>query len=450
MNEKTLLDLCTDALDVAEKKGVDAAEIQAHHESELESEAEMGQVSSVNQKTGSEIAVRLYIGQRMGSAFTSIATSDSVEKAVDLAIAAAKASTVDEKWEDLPTPADYPSVEELWNSEVANLESSTIVERTNELIARSSSEEGLIPASAGGGISLYQSAYANTNGIEHSERGSLAYAFLAAVARTESGMTPMTFCFDMKRSPDLDLDYVIDEVTSTIRVMKETAKGRAGKHDVVMHPSAYGQLLQYTLVPSIRGDNVTRGKSKIGDKLGESIAAETLNVYDDGTNPRGIQASIADDEGVPRQKTPILEDGILQSFIWDNYWANRRGVESTGNASRNRRQGLVEVAPSNVVVESGSVSDEELISGIDYGYLIKGLQGAHSSNPESGDFSVVGNPAILIENGEPVGAVHGLALSGNVYDLLKSINKIASEEIVLQQLIGPLILFSDVSVVTKG
>lgn len=451
MNEEELLELCRYAVNTAEKKGTDAAEIQALYESELEVEAEMGQVSSVNQTIGSQIAVRIYIGKKMGAAFTSIATKDSVEESIKLAIAAAKASTIDEQWESLPTPAEYPSVEGLWNLEIVNMNPSEIVNNVNELIARSSAEEeGLIPASVGGGTSAYHSGYANSNGIEHSEKGSLAYAFLAAVAKIENGMTPMTSCFDMKRSPDLDLDYVVEDVTSTIRAMKKTENGKSGKHDVLMHPSAYGQLLQFTLVPSIRGDNVTRGKSKIGDKLGEKIAAENLNIYDDGTNPCGIRASIADDEGVPRQRTPILEDGVLQSFIWDTYWANRRGVESTGNASRNRRQSLVEIAPSNVVVESGSRTYEEILNEVEFGYLVKGLQGAHSSNPESGDFSVVGNPAILIEDGEMKGAVHGLALSGNVYDLLKNAHQIASEQIVLQRLIGAPILFGDVGVIAKG
>ena len=158
---------------------------------------------------------------------------------------------------------------------------------------------------------------------------------------------------------------------------------------------------------------------------------------------------MADDEGVPRQRTPIIENGVLRSFIWDTYWANRMGVKSTGNAKRNKRQGLVEISTSNVVIEPGDRDISEIMSDIKYGFYIRGVQGAHSSNPESGDFSIVGNPAMLIEDGKMVGAVHGLMVSGNAFDLLKQVHEIAKTPLNLQTWIGPEIIFKDVSIVAK-
>jgi PmbA protein len=125
------------------------------------------------------------------------------------------------------------------------------------------------------------------------------------------------------------------------------------------------------------------------------------------------------------------------------------GVKSTGNAKRNMRQGLVDISPSNIVVEPGEREIEDIIKGIKYGYYIRGVQGAHSSNPESGDFSIVGNPAILIENGKMVGAVHGLMVAGNVYDLLNQVDEVAKTPHYLQSIIGPEIVFKDVSLIAK-
>ena len=125
------------------------------------------------------------------------------------------------------------------------------------------------------------------------------------------------------------------------------------------------------------------------------------------------------------------------------------GENSTGNAKRSMRQGLVEIAPSNIVVESGRRGIDEILSEIDHGYLIRNVQGAHSSNPESGDFSVVGNPAVLIENGEPKGAVHGLMVSGNVFDLLKKFVESSRDIHVLQSLIGPELVFEDVNTIAR-
>ena len=217
-----------------------------------------------------------------------------------------------------------------------------------------------------------------------------------------------------------------------------------------MHPWAYGQILSYTLFQAVRGDNVARGKSKLEGRIGETIAPDNVTIVDDGTIPMGINSSFADDEGVPRRRTPIIEEGVLESFLWDTYWGNKTGEESTGNARRSMRQGLVEIGRTNTVVESGRRSIRDIVSEIDHGYLIRNVQGAHSSNPESGDFSVVGNPAVLIEDAERVGAVHGLMVSGNVFDLLGKCGEVAKDPIALQGLIGPEIVFEGVNVIARG
>ena len=91
--ESRLLELCEYIVSVAKEMGVTSVEASAKKESELEAEAEMGQVSSVNQKTGTDIAIRLYLEKQMGSAFTNIPTKEAVKEAISLAYSAAKVIT---------------------------------------------------------------------------------------------------------------------------------------------------------------------------------------------------------------------------------------------------------------------------------------------------------------------------------------------------------------------
>jgi PmbA protein len=88
------------------------------------------------------------------------------------------------------------------------------------------------------------------------------------------------------------------------------------------------------------------------------------------------------------------------------------------------------------------------------GYLIKGAQGAHSSNRETGDFSIVGNPAFRIEDGELTGCVHGLMIAGNVFDLIQKVDQIGSDVRNYlargSSIIGPSIRFTDLQVVAKA
>ena len=449
-DERILLELCSHAVATGERMGVTAVEAQALSTSEVESNIELSQISGVNRKDLDGIAVRAFMNQRMGSAFTNIPTKAAVEQALSLAIKAARASTPDEDWASLPCPAKYVKIKGLWHDPVAECDSARVVEFAEEYMSRAmGAEPGLMPAYGGSGAGANHSAYANSNGVEHAERGTNAYVYLAAIAQIESGVTPAIGSYDIRRDLEFNLDWVVADIVSMIRLCKKTAEGVTGNHTVIFHPDAYQQILFFTLVQSIRGDNVARGKSMIADKIGDTIASELVTIVDDGTIPEGVATSVADDEGVPRRRTPIIEGGVLRSFIWDSYWANKMGVESTGNARRNMRQGQVELSPSTIVVEPGRRDIEELVSEVKHGYLVRDVQGAHSSNPESGDFSIVGNPAVLIEDGEMKGAVHGLMVSGNVFDLLKKVVDVAKAPLVLQGLIGPEIVCESMKVIAR-
>lgn len=448
--EQEILKLCEYAVNLAKEQGATDAEARAQTQTELEAEIELAQISSVNQSIGTGIAIRVFVGKRMGAAFTNIPTEDAINEAVTLAINAARATTEDMDFVSLPMPAKYPEVKGLWSDDVVKTEPGKIVESTGMLIAKASqAEQGLIIMGGGTGAVSMKAAYVNSNGVSISEKGTLSYVIGVAVAQTESGMTPMTFSFDMSRDMKTDMDGTVKQIAENIRLSKKRCEGKSGKHTVVIHPQAYSQLLQYTLMQSVRGDNVARGKSKIGDKIGAKIASDIFTLVDDGLYPGGPATSIADDEGVPRQRTPLVEKGVLKSFMWDTYWANKMGVQSTGNANRSMRSGLVEIRHTNLVVEPGARDIEKILSEIDYGFFVQGVQGAHSSNPESGDFSIVANPAFLIEKGKLVGAINGLMVSGNVFSMLENVTEIARTPHKLQSWIGPEIVVANLDVIAR-
>ncbi len=450
-DENLLLELCRHIVASGKGLGATAVEVHASSGTSVEANIELSQVSGVNRTLSNGVAVRVYVGSKMGCAFTNMATKRAGEEAVGLAFNAARATTEDSEWVGLPRPTGYPVVHGLWEDSTAQCEPASVVSYAKELMDRVKEREPkLIPAYGGSGVQVQRSAYANSNGIGHAERGTIAYVGLQAIAQTETGVTPGVGHYDIRRGLGFDFDAAVEDIVSTVRVCIKSVEGESGKSTVIMHPDAYNQLFQFTLFQSIRGDNVARGKSMIADRLGDSIAWEGLTVVDDGTFIKGVNASVADDEGVPRRRTPLIEKGVLRSFIWDTYWANRMGVESTGNASRNMRQGLVEITPSNVVVEPGRRQIADIVSEVDRGYLIRDVQGAHSSNPESGDFSVVGNPAILIEDGEMKGIVPGLMVAGNVFTLLENAVEVARTPQVVFGLIGPEVVFQDVSVIARG
>ncbi len=155
-----------------------------------------------------------------------------------------------------------------------------------------------------------------------------------------------------------------------------------------------------------------RGQSAFKDKIGTQVASENLTIYDDGLMPSGMRSWSFDAEGVPQQKTPIIEKGILRSFIYDNYSARKEGKESTGNALRGGYLSTPNIGPTNFHIMPSNKTCETLLAEVDDGLIVYYLQGAHSSNPMSGEFSVVATPAWQIRDGKIADACGGVMLAG--------------------------------------
>jgi PmbA protein len=144
-----------------------------------------------------------------------------------------------------------------------------------------------------------------------------------------------------------------------------------------------------------------------------------------------------------------VEKGVLRNFLYDNYYAKKEGRESTGNASRAGYTSTPNIEPTNFRITPGSTSAEQLLSETDEGLLVYYLQGAHSSNPVSGEFSVVATPAWKIKNGEIVHSSRGVMLAGNIFEVLKNISVVANNERKMGHLVAPWLLVENVRVIGK-
>lgn len=452
--QNTLLSLADKTIAFGSKK-VDHLEVLIQDNYEVGCELMLGQINKAIKSQEAGASIRCVIRQRIGSAFTNSLDEATLKKTVNRAIAAAKASTPDKTWKDFPQKLKVSKISGTWDDSIPEKDPSVFVDIVTKIGKQiSERDSSIIIGEAGTGGFYGWTAYANTNGVALSDKGTGVFAYAVLVAPTNSGMTPGVWSIDVNRKFDLDLDYVVNNTVNKVLLAKKTAKGQTESGTVIFGAEALGELLYFALLDSIKGENIVREKSKLADKLDDTIASKILTLTDDGLQKGAYATSLFDGEGVPRQTTLIIEKGKLRSFLWNCYWAQRHGVKSTGNASRNLRTGVVDIAPTNMIIPGGKRSREDMLSDISSGYLIQGLQGAHSSNRETGDYSVVGNPAFRIEDGELTGAVHGLMLAGNAFELLKKAVEVGSDVrshlIGGSSLIGPSIQFNDIQVVAKA
>ena len=129
---------------------------------------------------------------------------------------------------------------------------------------------------------------------------------------------------------------------------------------------------------------------------------------------------------MPSGKTVLIEDGVLKSYLHNTYSAAKDGTRSTGNASRPSYRGTPEIGPSNIFLEAGRASREELLQDISQGFYITEVLGMHTANPISGDFSV-GAAGLWIEKGELAYPVRGVAVAANILELFQGVEAVGND-----------------------
>jgi PmbA protein len=147
---------------------------------------------------------------------------------------------------------------------------------------------------------------------------------------------------------------------------------------------------------------------------------------DDSLYDEGIVSFPFDGEGFPAQRTVLVENGILQGFLYDVYTANKGQTRSTGNGARSSFRSLPGVGTTNFFFQAGSKPATELVHEVSHGLYITEVMGMHTANPISGDFSV-GAAGLLIENGEVTHPVRGITIAGNLQDLLQDVDGVGDD-----------------------
>ena len=165
------------------------------------------------------------------------------------------------------------------------------------------------------------------------------------------------------------------------------------------------------LAAAINGERIARGTSFLKDRLHEVVFSKTITIIDDPLRPAGLRSRAFDAEGVATDRRAIVEEGRLLTWLLDTATADELGLRTTGHAWR----GLAEPpspGPSNLYLEPGARTPEELMREVGRGLLVTELIG-QGVNIVTGDYSR-GAAGFWIENGEVAYPVHEVTIAGNL------------------------------------
>jgi len=355
-------------------------------------------VDSYRERKARGYGIRVIMGRRMGFYHANRLGRKELETAVKIARLA-------QRDEHLKLPARRRSAPPQHPVFQMTLEEG--MEMAGELLSAAQEHPGVSVTLGAIAWSSSRAMVANTNGVEGEKEDSILIAHLSTVAGKEEPSTG--FYMEVSREKDVDVRAVSEEACRLARDSLHARRISTGLRKVVLKPMAAAELLENTLVQAFNADNVQRGRSRLAGKLGQEVFSG-IDIVDDATFATGLMSEPFDDEGVPAQRTSLVEKGVLKGFLYDTYTAAKEGVESTGNAGRTGYSAPPTVSPSNFII-SGDERMEEEASGL----VVHGLIGAHTSNPVTGDFSCETRNAFL--HGAPVKKA---IISGNIFDILRS------------------------------
>ena len=219
---------------------------------------------------------------------------------------------------------------------------------------------------------------------------------------------------------------IADEITSGIDQRFEAVRPKGGQMSVVMGAGASGILLHEAMGHAFEADFNRKGQSIFADKMGTQVCPKGVNVVDDATIAGNRGACNYDDEGVSGQKTYMVQDGVLTSFLHDRISAAWYGVESTGNGRRENFRYNPIPRMRATYMESGDANPNEIIASVSSGVYVDEFSNGQVKIGE-GDFTFFVKSGYLIENGRLTTPVKDINIIGNGPQALADIQAVGND-----------------------
>jgi PmbA protein len=409
---------------VGEAIGAGASDAEAYttETAKREVRAHGGEIESLSAATQRGIGIRAWIERRLGYGFGTDLSASGLAAIAARAVAAAHAADADEFAGPPTGTGEAPPLPGLSDPSLAEWSTSRVRDLALAI-------EGAALAFDGRVVGVEQAVYfdsservaiASSNGAGGEFETTSCYGYAQALADGGSGRET-GLGFGIARGPaGLDPAAIGREAGSRATEMIGSRKPSSAACPVVLDATVAASFV--ALLGRVLGaDTVQRGRSPFAASLGDSIASTAFVLRDDGLDPEGFATAPIDAEGLPRRRTPLIEDGRLRSFLYDTYTARRGGTESTGNAGRSGYRAPPGVAASNLLVSPGSLGFEELLREAGEGVFVTDVAGLHAGvNPVSGSFSV-GASGRAIEGGELAGPLREFTIASDLVAMLRAV-----------------------------
>jgi PmbA protein len=375
----------------------------------------LGKLEDVERAESSDLGLRVFVGSKVAFVSSTDLSADRLAELPQRAVAMAKLAPED-KYAGL-------SPRELLATKFPALDLEDPIEPSTEtLIERAKTVEGAAMAvpgitnSEGGGASFSRSAIAlaTSEGFYGSYAGTSHFIGVAVLGGEGTGMERDYDEHSARHASDLKDPAAVGKSAGERTIARLNPRAvKSQKVPVVYDPRASSGLIGH-FAGAISGASIARGVSFLKDRMGQAIFAPSINIIDDPHRVRGVRSKPFDGEGVRNQKMALIENGVLKMWLLDTASAKQLGLTTNGHAARGTG-GPPSPSTTNLYMEPGPLSRDELIADIKQGFYVTELMGMGVSGV-TGDYSR-GAAGFWIENGKIAYPVSGVTVAGNLKDM---------------------------------
>ncbi|MEM0174046.1 MAG: TldD/PmbA family protein [Sulfolobaceae archaeon] len=343
------------------------------------------------------LGVRVIKDKRMGFSY-----GNKLDyRLLDMAIEASKVVEADEA-NQLPSPEPIQSDTQYYYSELE--EPTEILKEHMNHVLSYSDQVNLTSVKVGGGI--VEVSIVNTEGIDVSQKFSYVYVGIEA-NYIKDVVTPEVYEYIESRRPvNKEIKKIMEKIINKIEMIKKRRRLERKVDLVVLTPKAVNELFSPLFSHAISLENLYRGKTPLreNEDLGKKIT-----IYDDPKYPDSTYSRPFDGEGLPTNKIELIRNGIVKNFLSNTYWSIRANKPNTHSSNRTYMS-IPTISTSNIIIELDKISD------LGDAIYIDQLQGVHTSDYDSGYFSVTASVAWDKEGG-----LRELVVTGDLKTLIRNI-----------------------------
>ncbi len=409
-------------------KGGDYADLFFEHKTLNNLGLEDGKVNRAYSNIDFGVGIRVLKGDQTGFAYSENITLPDMLNAAKMAAniansnASYHAGAVNEK-----KPANYYNISKKWN-DVSVKDKVPFVQKINDKVF--AMDDKVIKVNA---FLNDETSYT----LFYNSEGRLTYDYLPMVSfgvicimqkgeQIENSYAARSFRKGFEWLGNDIINELSNEVINRTNLLFKATKPKAGEMPVVMGAGGSGILLHEAIGHTFEADFNRKGTSIFSDKMGKKVAESFINIIDDGTL-EGNRGSInIDDEGNEVQKTYMVKDGVLNSYLHDKISANYYGVAPTGNGRRESFRYIPIPRMRATYMEAGQSSKDDIISNVDYGVYVDNFSNGQVQIG-AGDFTFFVKSGYLIEKGKLTQPIKDINIIGNGPQALADISMAAND-----------------------